>query len=125
MPTTTIKIKVRQEGRFDFKGKEAKVELSTLTGMRQLLEDIHRISRPVTPMLTSDLRGDVKKTVSKLGQIIRGEIEWRRPYSWYQERGYTNGPVHRYTTSGTHAHFAEESVKEATAHPSKYFGKNI
>lgn len=121
----TIRIQVRKVGDFDFKDKTTKLELQTARGMRQLIEDIHRVSRPITPMLTGELRGDVRKQVSKLGDNVRGEIEWHRPYAWYQERGYTNGPVRRYTTPGTSAHFAEISVKEVTARSDKYFGKKI
>lgn len=120
-----IKVTVRKQGNFDFRDKTQKVELQTITGMRQLIEDIHRTSRPKTPMLTGDLRGDVKKSISKFGKSIRGIIEWARPYAWYQERGYTSGPVTRYTTPGTSAHFAEESVKEVTSSSKKYFGKKI
>lgn len=125
MPTTTIKVNVRKVGNLDFNDKIAKVQLRTLTGMRQMLEDIHRTSRPITPMLTGDLRGDVKKSVHRVGDLVRGTIEWARPYAWYQERGYTSGPVRRYTTPGTRAHFAETSVKEVTSSPKKYFGKKI
>lgn len=125
MPTTAIKISVRQEGSFNLNEKIAKVQLASLAGMRQMLEDIHRTSRPITPMLTGDLRGDVKKSTTRIGDIIRGTIEWARPYAWYQERGYTNGPVRRYTTPGTQAHFAETSVKEVTASSKKYFGNKI
>lgn len=125
MPATTVKITVRKEGQFDFGTKTSKVELQTLSGMRQMIEDIHRVSRPGTPMLTGDLRQDVKKSTAKVGNIVRGTIEWARPYSWYQERGYTSGPVKRYTTPGTHAHFAEQAVVEVTVKPEKYFGKKI
>jgi hypothetical protein len=125
MPTTKIKISVRKQGDFNFKDKATKVELNTLSGMRQMIEDIHRVSRPLTPMLTGDLRGDVIKSTAKVGNIIRGEIEWHKFYAWYQERGYTSGPVRRYTTPGTQAHFAETSVKEVTARADKYFGKKI
>lgn len=125
MPTTTVKVTVKKEGQFDFDSKSSAVELQTLSGMRQLIEDIHRISRPKTPLRFGDLRGDVIKTVTKLGDVVRGTIEWARPYAWYQERGYTNGPVRRYTTPGTQAHFAETSVIEATQDTSKYFGKKI
>lgn len=125
MPTTKIKISVRKQGSFDFSGKNTKVDLNTIAGMRQMIEDIHRVSRPITPMLTGDLRQDVKKSTQRLGNLVRGEIEWQRPYSWYQERGYTSGPVRKYTTPGTRAHFAETSVKEVTAKADKYFGKKI
>jgi hypothetical protein len=123
MPSTTVKITVKKEGSFDINQKRSRVELNLLSGMRQLIEDVHRVSRPITPMKDGDLRSDVKKKTSKLGSIIRGEIEWHRPYAWYQERGYTSGPVRKYTTAGTHAHFAEESVKAVTAKSKKYFGK--
>lgn len=124
MPTTRVKIKRR--GKYDFKKPTLKAELAAQIGMRQLLEDIHKTSRPITPKLTGQLRGDVRKKVSKLGHRIIGIIEWQRPYAWYQERGYTNGPVRRYTTPGTKAHFAAESVKKVTSkRASKYFGKKI
>lgn len=125
MPSTTVRIKVTKEGNLDFKGKEARLQLNTMAGMRQMIEDIHRVSRPITPMLTGDLRSDVKKNTIRLSKTVRGVIEWHRPYAWYQERGYTSGPVKRYTTPGTQAHFAEKSVKEVTAHSKKYFSKKI
>ena len=121
----TIRIKVKKFGNLDFKDKTLKVKLQTANGMRQMIEDIHRTSRPITPMLTGDLRGDVKKSVQTIGDRVRGTIEWARPYAWYQERGYTSGPVRRYTTPGTKAHFAEISVKEVTSSSKKYFGKKI
>lgn len=123
MPTTRITVKKR--GKFDFVGTQAEMERQTLNGMRQMIEDIHRVSRPKTPMLTGDLRKDVKKTISKLGNTVRGTIEWARPYAWYQERGYTSGPVRNYTTPGTGKHFAAKSVKQVTSSSKKYFGKKI
>lgn len=124
MPLTRISIK--RKGSYDFKKPTIKAELAAQAGMRQLLEDIHKTSRPITPKLTGDLRGDVRKKVSKLGHTIIGIIEWQRPYAWYQERGYTSGPVKRYTTPGTGAHFAAKSVKKVTSkRASKYFGKKI
>tara|TARA_B100001245_G_C22893621_1_gene430835 strand:- start:2332 stop:2709 length:378 start_codon:yes stop_codon:yes gene_type:complete len=125
MPTRNIKISVRKEGSFDLNEKRRKVERNTTIGMRQMIEDIHRTSRPITPKLTGDLRGDVRKTTQKLGSVVRGTIEWKRPYAWYQERGYTSGPVRRYTTPGTRAHFAETSVKKVTSKAKKYFGKKV
>lgn len=125
MPSTTIRINVRKEGGFNLREKERRVKAQTTIGMRQLIEDIHRTSRPITPMLTGDLRGDVTKTTTRRGDLVRGTIEWNRPYAWYQERGYTRGPVRRYTTPGTKAHFAEESVKRVTSSSKRYFGKRI
>jgi len=125
MPNATVKIKAYKVGDFNFADKQRNLEIETLSGMRQLIEDIHRTSRPITPMLSGQLRGDVKKNVIKLGDVIRGTIEWARPYAWYQERGYTNGVVKRYTTPGTRAHFAEESVVKVTQSSKRYFGKKI
>ena len=34
-------------------------------------------------------------------------------YAPYQERGFTSGPVRRYTTPGTQAHFLRDSVDSA------------
>lgn len=78
---------------------------------RLLLEDIHRNSNLITPMKDGDLRKRVKKVIEK---PTRGVIEWETSYAWYQERGYTSGPVRNYTTPGTQAHFAEDSVKKTT-----------
>lgn len=40
-------------------------------------------------------------------------IGYTAPYAWYQERGYTTGPVRRYTTAGTQAHYLETALKSA------------
>lgn len=39
-------------------------------------------------------------------------IKWLAPYAEYQERGYTSGPVRRYTTPGTGKAFAEGAVDQ-------------
>lgn len=85
--------------------------------IRFMLDAIHRESRPKTPMLSGQLRGDVTKQV--IGS--RGSIKWGKKYAWYQERGYTSGPVRRYTTAGTGAHFAENAVNSVTKEGRKYF----
>ena len=86
-------------------------------GIRFMLDAIHRESRPKTPQLTGQLRGDVaKRVVDK-----KGSIKWGKKYAWYQERGYTSGKVRRYTTPGTGAHFAENAVKTVTKDGRKYF----
>ncbi len=121
----TVEIKVRKEGNFDLTGNIAKVELQTLTGMRQLVEDVVRTARPITPLLTGDLRKDVEKSIQRVGGSVKGTVKWGRPYAWYQERGYTSGPVKKYTTPGTQAHFAKTAVDEVTSSPKEYFGKKI
>jgi hypothetical protein len=85
--------------------------------IRFMLDAAHTESRPKTPMKTGALRGDVNKTVK--GNV--GQIKWGRKYAWYQERGYTSGPVKRYTTPGTSAHFAETSVRNVAKDGRKYF----
>lgn len=86
--------------------------------IRFMLDGVHRKSRPITPMLSGQLRGDVTKSVQ--GQ--RGSIKWGKKYAWYQERGYTSGPVKRYTTPGTNKHFAQISIREeAVKNGRKYF----
>ncbi len=79
-------------------------------GLRLMLDDVHRTSRRRTPMKTGQLRGDVMKRV----EGKQAFISWRKPYAWYQERGYTSGPVRRYTTPGTSSHFAEDAVYRTT-----------
>lgn len=77
---------------------------------RLLLENIHSVANPLTPMAeTKNLRTSVIKRVES---PTRASITWLAPYAWYQERGYTSGPVMRYTTPGTQAHFAETAVRE-------------
>ena len=88
-----------------------KNEISNRKGivLRLIGEDVHRRSNPITPLAeTKMLRTAVVKNVVGNSKAF---IEWRAPYAEYQERGYTTGPVTHYTTPGTHAHFAEESVK--------------
>lgn len=90
---------------------------ATGLALRFMIEAVHMESRPKTPMLTGQLRGDVQKSV--VG--YRGKIKWGKKYAWYQERGYTSGPVKRYTTPGTGAHFAENAVRKVKKDGRKYF----
>lgn len=86
--------------------------------IRLMLEDIHREANPITPYRQGALRTMVLK------QIVapnHGRITWYAPYAEYQERGYTTGPVTHYTTPGTHAHFAEESVEKVLSRARDYF----
>ena len=94
-----------------------KIQLMT----RLILEDIHRRSTPKTPMSVKG--GTLRAMVAKQMQGKTGIIEWRAPYAEYQERGYTSGPVRHYTTPGTQAHFAEESVQEVMNNLPEYITK--
>lgn len=72
--------------------------------LRQIGEEIVRMSTPITPMKTGALRRDVLKEV--LG--LKGKVEWRKPYAAIQEVKQFK----RYTTSGTGPHFAEKAARE-------------
>lgn len=87
--------------------------------IRFMLEAIHRQSTPVTPMKTGQLRADIKKSVTG----TKGKITWGKGYAYYQERGYTSGPVRRYTTPGTGAQFAQNAVKDVVKDSRSYFRK--
>lgn len=85
--------------------------------IRFMLEAIHRQSTPKTPMKTGQLRADVNKSV--LG--LNGKITWGKRYAYWQERGYTSGPVKKYTTPGTGAQFAQNAVKDVVKDSRRYF----
>lgn len=92
---------------------------------RLIIEDIHRTSLHNTPMLSSQLRRNVEKTV--VPETYTGTIIWRQPYSSYQERGRRADGSHvirKYTTPGTGKDFAKNAVKETMSHV-KDFYKNI
>lgn len=84
--------------------------------LRFAIDGIQREAEPNTPKLSGQLRADVKKSVH--GNI--GKIVWGKKYSIWQERGYTSGPVRRYTTPGTGAHFAQKAAEKEGGNPRKY-----
>lgn len=76
--------------------------------LRMALEDIDREAFRNTPKDRGNLRKNLRKSVSgKTGKIV-----WSSNYAVYQERGYGNGPIRKYTTAGTGPHFAENAVKK-------------
>lgn len=89
--------------------------------IRFMIEDIHRKSTPKTPMKTGQLRADVRKNVNKQVNGAKGRITWGKRYAYYQERGYTSGPVKNYTTPGTGAQFAQNAVKDVVKDSRAYF----
>ena len=92
---------------------------------RLIIEDIHRTSLHNTPMLSSQLRRNVTKTV--VPETYTGTIIWKVPYASYQERGSRADGSHiikNYTTPGTGKDFAKNAVKETLSHV-KDFYKNI
>lgn len=88
--------------------------------LRLMLEGIHRNANPITPLRDNGLRTSVLKTMEGTSKAI---IEWREPYASYQERGMRADGTHivrNYTTPGTHAHYAEESVKKVMDNIQEY-----
>ena len=107
----------------EFKSNTAQIknelEEKTQLMVRLMIEDVHRRSTTKAPMKEGALRAMVAKQI----QGKAGIIEWKAPYAEYQERGYTSGPVRHYTTPGTQAHFAEESVQEVMNNLPEYITK--
>lgn len=85
----------------------AKVRRGVNLALRFALDDVDREAFRKTPKLSGELRKNLRKAVSG----NRARITWASDYAWYQERGFTSGPVRRYTTPGTGAHFAQNAVK--------------
>ena len=89
---------------------------------RLIIEDIHRTSLHNTPMLSSQLRRNVTKTV--VPETYTGTIIWRQCYAAYQERGMRADGTHvvkNYTTSGTGKDFAKNAVKETLKQVEKFY----
>jgi hypothetical protein len=82
-------------------------------GLRMLAEAIVAKSEPNTPKKRGNLRRDVLKQV--LG--LHGEIRWQKRYAEIQE---TRQAKH-YTTPGTGPHFAENAVRDVSAHSDDFF----
>lgn len=82
--------------------------------LRTACDQVTQLSTPNTPMDKGNLRRDIIKSV--LG--LHGEIEWRKVYAEYQERGSRadgSRKVKNYTTPGTGPHYAENAIKEVSA----------
>ena len=93
---------------------------------RLIIEDIHRTSLHNTPMLSSQLRRNVTKTV--VPETYTGTIIWKVPYASYQERGSRADGSHvvkNYTTPGTGKDFAKNAVKKTLSDVSKFYKKMI
>lgn len=98
------------------------LNFNTEVAIRLMLEDIHREANPITPKRPAPIGGTLRLQVLKTMEgHNKGSITWNAPYAEYQERGYTSGPVLHYSTPGTHAHFAEESVKKVVDRADIYF----
>lgn len=101
---------------------KSSIENNVDLAIRLMLEDIHREANPITPKRPAPVGGTLRTMVLKgLDGPHKGYIVWNAPYAEYQERGYTSGPVTHYSTPGTHAHFAEESVEKVVNRSRDYF----
>lgn len=83
--------------------------------LRQMLEDTYLYATPVTPLKDGHLRAAVNR---RMETPTKGYIEWTAPYASYQDRGMRadgSRVVRNYTTAGTHARFASESVSKVLA----------
>ena len=96
-----------------------KMKTNLPLALRFMANDIKREAEPITPKKTGMLRANVR--VNTGGKRV--SIHWGQKYAAYQERGYTSGPVRKYTTPGTQAHFAEESVRKVARHHKRYLEK--
>lgn len=77
--------------------------------IRYMLDDMHSLANPKTPMDKGQLRRNVLKSV----QGLRGSIKWGAKYASILE----NKKFVNYTTAGTGPHFAENSVKAIAKNP--------
>lgn len=80
--------------------------------LRMVADEVVREATPKTPMSDGYAKGNLRRNVLKQVLGLTGQIIWGENYAEYQERGYTSGPVKKYTTPGTGAHFAENAVKK-------------
>ena len=96
---------------------QVRMKTNVPLALRFMANDVKREAEPNTPKKSGMLRANVRINVG--GQ--RASIKWGQKYAKYQERGYTSGPVRKYTTPGTGAHFAEDAVKKVSRRHMRYF----
>lgn len=78
--------------------------------IRLMLDEIHKMAKPITPRDKGNLRKDVLKVTN--GK--RGSITWPQQYAAAQEVGKTRGrPIVNYTTAGTGKEYASRAVEKA------------
>jgi hypothetical protein len=96
----------------------SKIELDVGTKsnlfVRFLLDEVEKISDPITPKKEGPLRQGTLKLVSGNQYIRRGTIIWLKEYAAAQEVGTTRGhPIKRYTTPGTGKAYALRGAQGA------------
>ncbi len=86
--------------------------------IRLAMDDIDREAFRNTPKDKGELRKNIRKQVGQTS----GTMTWASDYAAFQERGYSSGPIRKYTTSGTGPNFAKNAVaKVASKFPGMYF----
>jgi len=98
---------------------QTKMKTNLPIALRLMANDVKSEAEPKTPQKTGMLRANVRINAG----LKRARIHWGQDYAKYQERGYTSGPVRKYTTPGTGAHFAENAVKKVARHAERYMRK--
>lgn len=100
------------------------INVAAALTIRLMLNDIHSLSTPVTPLRENALRTSV---IEYMPSSTKGIITWEVPYAGVQEKGYRTNPstgeriyFRNYTTPGTGPHYAEDSVKKVMANADKY-----
>lgn len=89
------------------------VEKQNLTNAIEAMADaIMKVAKAKAPKLTGALRDS--SHINRLSKnsreiVFDAKNDRGKSYAYYQERGYTSGPVRRYTTPGTQAHYLQES----------------
>lgn len=98
----------------DYSNAWLAVEKQNLTNAIEAMADgIMKIAMVKAPRQYGNLRDSAH--INRISPTEREIIfnaktkDGSKSYAWYQERGYTSGPVRHYTTPGTQAHYLEET----------------
>lgn len=89
------------------------VEEQNLTNAIEAMADaVMKTAKVKAPKLTGKLRDSshINRLSSSSREVVfDAKNDKGKSYAYYQERGYTSGPVRHYTTAGTQAHYLKES----------------
>ena len=86
----------------------SKVNVGKSLMLRQMGEDFYRLSQPITPMKTGNMRQNVLRQVD--GDTVH--VTWMEDYSLFQNN--PRRPMRNYTTPGTNSHFIENTIPKIT-----------
>lgn len=100
------------------------VESQNLTNAIEAMADaIMKVAKVKAPKLNNHLRDSshINRISPTSREIVFGGSGVN--YAYYQERGYTSGPVRHYTTPGTQAHYLEETGDQISKQGIKAYKK--